>query len=109
MGMSNAEFRRFVAGWQRQLETPARETIAAPPPPSPTLGGPAPKLEFSPAGGGSDARPIRGLAPQAAAIQGGAVQGADTSVSVRLRPAVSAYFEKVGRLAAENADPEATP
>jgi hypothetical protein len=109
MGMSNAEFRRFVAGWQRQLETPARETISAPPPPSPTLGGPAPKLEFSPAGGGSDARPITGLAPQAAAIQGGAVQGADTSVSVRLRPAVSAYFEKVGRLAAEKADQKIEP
>lgn len=117
MGMSNAEFRRFVAGWQRQIETAPREADGAASGdfriPSagaaggPGAGGPAPKLEFSPGGGGSDARPIRGLAPQAAAIQGGAVQGADTSVSVRLRPAVSAYFEKVGSLAAEKAGAKA--
>jgi len=121
MGMSNAEFRRFVAAWQRQLEKPSYEPDAGASgdtrksPAAPAAGsiapvsGSAPRVEFLPAGVGADARPVSGLAPAAAAIQGGAVQGADTSVSVRLRPAVSAYFEAVGRLAAEKADPKATP
>jgi hypothetical protein len=109
MGMSNAEFRRFVAGWQRQIETASRETMPAPSAMRPAPGGPAPKLEFSPGGGGIDARPISGLAPSAAAIQGGAVQGTGTGVSVRLRPAVAAYFDKVGKLAAEKAETKATP
>jgi len=121
MGMSNAEFRRFIAAWQRQLEKPSPEPDAGASgdtrksPAAPAAGssapvsGSAPKVEFLPAGTGADARPVAGLAPAAAAIQGGAVQGADTSVSVRMRPAVSAYFEAVGRLAAEKADPKATP
>jgi len=121
MGMSNADFRRFVAAWQRQLEKPSPEPDAGASgdtrksPAAPTAGssapasGSAPKVEFLPAAAGADARPVAGLAPAAAAIQGGAVQGADTSVSVRMRPAVSAYFEAVGRLAAEKADPRATP
>jgi hypothetical protein len=109
MGMSNAEFRRFVVGWQRQIETAARETMPAPSARRPAPGGPAPKLEFSPGGGGTDARPISGLAPSAAAIRDGAVQGTDTGVSVRMRPAVAAYFDEVGKLVAEKAETKAAP
>jgi len=114
MGMSNAEFRRFVAAWQRQLERaspepdPGASGDVRGPAAAPAAGS-APKIEFLPAGAGTDARPVAGLAPAAAAIQGGAVQGADANVSVRLRPAVSAYFEQVGRLAAEKAGEKATP
>jgi hypothetical protein len=109
MGMSNAEFRRFVAAWQRQLDTAAPETSAAPPGARQAPGEPMSKVEFSTGGAGTDVRPITGPAPAAAAIQGGAVQGADASASVRLRPAVAAYFETVGKLAAEKAEAKATP
>jgi len=108
MGMSNAEFRRFVAAWQRRIETAAPDTIAIPVAPGQAAAA-ASKVEFIPAGAGTDARPVGGLAPAASAIQGGAVQGADPNVSVRLRPAVSAYFEQVGKLAAEKTDEKAAP
>jgi hypothetical protein len=108
MGMSNAEFRRFVAAWQRRIETAAPDTSAVPVAPGQAAGA-ASKVEFIPAGAGTDARPVGGLAPAASAIQGGAVQGADAGVSVRLRPAVSAYFEQVGKLAAEKTDEKAAP
>jgi hypothetical protein len=109
MGMSNAEFHRFVAAWQRRIETAAVETGAPPAALRQTPGAAGPKVEFIPGGAGTDARPIGGIAPLPGAVQGGAVQGADTGVSVRLRPAVSAYFEAVGKLAAEKAEAKATP
>jgi len=109
MGMSNAEFYRFVAAWQRRIETAAVEAEAPPAASRQTPGAAGPKVEFIPGGAGTDARQIGGIAPLPGAVQGGAVQGADTGVSVRLRPAVSAYFEAVGKLAAEKAEAKDVP
>ena len=53
-------------------------------------------------GSGLDARPITGPDPSASDGRHGAVEGAEGQVSARLRPAVAAYFETVGRLAAES-------
>jgi hypothetical protein len=98
MGMSNAEFHRFVAAWQRTLETAAPEADA----PAGVSGVVGPDAtargELIRPAMGSEARPVLGAA---AFDKGDLVQGGDSCVSPRLRPAVAAYFEAVGRLAAE--------
>ena len=101
MGMSNADFRRFVAAWQRKLEQAAPEAALLPPASLlPRLGGP--RGDLIGGGAGPDARPITGPDPSASDGRHGAVEGAEGQVSPRLRPAVAAYFETVGKLAAES-------
>ena len=98
MGMSNAEFHRFVAAWQRTLETAAPEAdapagVSAVVEPDATTRGELIRPVM-----GSESRPVLGTA---APDKGDLVQGGDSHVSPRLRPAVAAYFEAVGRLAAQ--------
>jgi len=101
MGMSNADFRRFIAAWQRKLEQAAPEAALLPP--ASLVPGAAPARDDLIGGGsGPDARPITGPDPSASDGPHGAVQGAEGQVSARLRPAVAAYFEAVGKLAAES-------
>jgi hypothetical protein len=99
MGMSNAEFHRFVAAWQRTLETAAPEADA----PAGVSGVVEPDAtargELIRPAMGSESRPVLGTS--AASDKGDLVQGGDSCVSPRLRPAVAAYFEAVGRLAAQ--------
>jgi len=97
IGMSNAEFRRFVAAWQRKLEAAAPED-PLPAPPARQPGEPPKKGEVIPGGAGADARPIVEAAPEAGTE---AAAGDAGRVSARLRPSVAAYFEAVGRAAAK--------
>ena len=101
MGMSNADFRRFIAAWQRKLEQAAPEAALSPP--ASLVPGAAPaRGDLIGGGSGPDARPITGPDPSASDGRHGAVEGAESQVSARLRPAVAAYFEAVGKLAAES-------
>jgi len=104
MGMGNAELRRFVTAWQRKLEAAQDPPVAS--------GESMPELrtvtvdgsggaEVLRHAGGADARPIAvpaGGRPEGA---GGHVQGGESRVSPRLRRAVSAYFNAVGRMGAD--------
>ena len=106
MGMTNAQFRRFVTSWQRKFETSARglDAVAVP----------------LAAGAAADASPGRLLRPgQGSAVppvtgetrgpdgRKGLVQGSDSQVSPHLRPAVDGYFEAVGRRAVQAAGEDA--
>jgi len=53
-------------------------------------------------GSGPDARPVAGPDPSASDGRHGAVEDVEGQVSPRLRPAAAAYFETVGKLAAES-------
>jgi hypothetical protein len=106
MGMSNADFRRFIAAWQRKLEQAAPEAALSPP--ASLVPGAAPaRGDLIGGGSGPDARPITGPDPSASDGRHGAVEGAESQVSARLRPAVAAYFEAVGKLAAESGSKDA--
>jgi len=98
MGMSHAEFHRFVAAWQRTLETSAPEADAPAGVSGVVESDATARGELIRPAMGSESRPVLGAA---AADKGDLVQGGDSRVSLRLRPAVAAYFEAVGRLAAE--------
>jgi hypothetical protein len=104
MGMSNAEFRRFVTAWQRQMETGT---------PGPNVSTPPDAVSTIAAAGGtgagqvlrptaaSDVKPMLSAAASRSVGPQGQVEGAESAVSPRLKPAVSAYFEAVGRMAAD--------
>jgi len=97
MGMGGAEFRRFVTAWQRKLDAaaPGPAEAEAPRATRTVAGSAAGELLRPAAGAGS--RPLvdapRGADPAAA------VERAATPVSARLRPAVRAYLDAVGRVA----------
>ena len=106
IGMTSAEFHRFVAAWERTLETASPEAESA----ASACSGQAANVSVA-AGAvaaargelirpetGSESRPVLGAA--AAPDGGDLVQGGDARVSRRLRPAVAAYFEAAARLAA---------
>jgi hypothetical protein len=99
MGMTNAEFRRFVTAWQRQLETAGANPQVTPGPDAMRTAAGAGGIEVLRYAGGSGVRPI--ISPPAGRPDGpqGLVQGSDVRVSPRLKPAVSAYFEAVSRMA----------
>jgi len=98
MGLSRSEFRRFVVAWQERFR--------------PATGGPATTLppgevrttageeagEVLRASGSAEARAVVVPAEAFAGERGRLVQEAASQVSPRLRPAVRAYFEAVGRL-----------
>jgi hypothetical protein len=96
MGMGGAEFRRFVTAWQQRLAAVAGPDVTAGPQGVRSVAGGA-QADIARPSGAVAGRSIAGLAP--AAGQGrGTVETAEAAVSPRLRPAVSAYFETVGRL-----------
>ncbi|HUW99619.1 MAG TPA: hypothetical protein VMY35_01465 [Phycisphaerae bacterium] len=96
MGMSQADFRRFVVAWQRRLEaaggaatteTPGSATTAAA-----ETGG-----ELVRATGAAQGHAILDGGPDAGPA--GVVQNDPARVAARFRPVVSAYFAEVERLA----------
>jgi hypothetical protein len=110
MGMGNAEFRRFVTAWQRELETAQPSDTAGPPPSISTVaGGVGPAAEIIRTGSGGSGRSTVSPAVARSAGPQGQVQGAEARVSPRLKPAVSAYFDSVGRLAAEGGVKDRAP
>jgi len=98
MGMTNAEFHRFVAAWHRTLEAAAPEADAPAGVSAVVEPDAAARGELIRPAAGSESRPVLG---GAASGVGDLVQGGDSRVSRRLRSAVAAYFEAAGRLAAE--------
>jgi hypothetical protein len=92
-----ADSKRFSTAWTRGPETPVRGAETA----GPRRLGPAAGGEIVPAGlgPGPGARPYRDTGGTADGKRD-LVQGDDTPVSARLKPAVAAYFETISRLSA---------
>jgi len=119
MGMTPAEFRRFVVAWQRELESapvgPARQGVAVASPAETAAPAVVRTEKGSDQGellrptGGAEARPMTGAVTAEADGQGGLVQGSEATVSPRFRRAISAYFETVSRLAADKPETKEPP
>jgi len=102
IGMSREEFRRFVVGWQRKLETAAGGVNVSAVPAVQTVVGGAQGEALRP-GGGVAGQAVRGT--EAAGKDATELfTQAESGVSGRLQPAVSAYFEAVERAAAQAKD-----
>jgi len=98
MGLTRSEFRRFVVTWQERFRAAeAGPTVTAPPHEVRTSAGTATGEVVRPSGA-AEARPLVTPADPDAGEKGRLVQEAAAQVSPRLRPAVQAYFEAVGRL-----------
>ena len=109
MGMTPAEFRRFVVAWQRELESaPVGPAETAAPAVVRTEKG-SDRGELLRPTGGAEARPMTGAVTAEADGQGGLVQGSEATVSPRFRRAISAYFETVSRLAADKPETKEPP
>ena len=106
MGMNNETFRRFVTSWQRRLETPVVGPDDAAAPRSALQRVDAPSGELLRPQAPASATAILGTVAQRPDGKGGLVTGAEAPVSPRLRGAVGAYFETLGRLGAEKAAPK---
>jgi hypothetical protein len=105
MGMSQADFRRFVVAWQRRLESAARGPGA-----TPTAG--AVRTAAAPgtgeavgASGAGLARTMVDRGPDGTPGPSDLVQDDSFQVSVRFRPVVSAYFDELSRLAEKPKEP----
>jgi len=106
MGMSQADFRRFVVAWQRRLASAVRGPgvtqaagvvrTAAPP-------GAGEAVEASGAG---LARTMVDRGPEGTPGPSDLVQEDSSQVSVRFRPVVSAYYDELSRLAEKPKEPE---
>ena len=109
MGMTPAEFRRFVVAWQRELESaPLGPAETAAPAVVRTEKG-SDQGELLRPTGGAEARPMTGAVTAEADEQGGLVQGSEATVSPRFRRAISAYCETVSRLAADKPETKEPP
>jgi hypothetical protein len=98
MGTGNADAVRYSAAWQRGPETAAAAAERAGP--VGAVGETPRTAELIPAGLGTEGSPFSGKVAAARDGKRDLVQGDDVRVSARLRPAVAAYFEVVGRMAA---------
>jgi hypothetical protein len=106
MGMSQADFRRFVVAWQRRLESAARG-------PGVTQTAGAVRTAAAPGAGEAVGASGAGLAstmvdrgPEGTPGPSNLVQDDSSQVSVRFRPVVSAYFDELSRLAEKPKEPE---
>ena len=106
MGMSQADFRRFVVAWQRRLESAA-------PGPGATQAPGAVRTAAAPGAGEAVEASGAGLAstmvdrgPEGTPGPSNLVQDDPSQVSVRFRPVVSAYFDELSRLAEKPKEPE---
>jgi hypothetical protein len=107
MGVGNADSKRFTAAWQQKPEAAAKGPAVTPGPrTTETIAGTAQGEVLRP-GQGTEARPIAGPVAVPPDDRQGLVQGAQSRVSPRFRPAVAAYFEAVDRMAAGTADTDA--
>jgi len=107
IGMSREEFRRFVVAWNRRFEAAALGPDATPVPSAATTAT-APGLEVLAPGAADAARAVRDADPGTADAVDLFADDAST-VSPRLQPAVSAYFETLGRLSRPPAPPADRP
>jgi hypothetical protein len=100
MGVSTADDRRYTAAWPAGAPRPkpgsdASSVVGS----ARTVTRPADGRLID-AAGGPGARPVVVPADAAAGQRGALIHAAEVRVSPRLRPAVRAYFERVGRLTA---------
>ena len=105
MGMSQADFRRFVVAWQRRLESAA-------PGPGVTQAAGAVRTAAAPGAGEAVEASGAGLArttvdrgPEGMPGPSNLVQEDSSQVSVRFRPVVSAYYDELSRLAEKPKEP----
>ena len=106
MGMSQADFRRFVVAWQRRLESAA-------PGPAVTQAAGAVRTAAAPGAGeavGASGADLAGTmvdrGPEGTPGPSNLIQDDPSQVSVRFRPVVSAYFDELSRLAEKPKEPE---
>lgn len=99
MGMSQADFRRFVVSWQRRLESAAPGTGATLAPGAIRTAAAPGAGEAVGASGAGLARTMVDRGPEGTPGPSDLVQDDSSQVSVRFRPAVSAYFDELSRLA----------
>jgi len=106
MGMSQADFRRFVVAWQRRLESAARGTDV-------TQAAGMVRTAAAPGAGEAVGASGAGLAstmvdrgPEGTPGPSNLVQDDPSQVSVRFRPVVSAYYDELSRLAEKPKEPE---
>jgi len=106
MGMSQADFRRFVVAWQRRLESAAPGTDV-------TQAAGAVRTAAAPGAGEAVGASGAGLArtmvdrgPEGTPGPSNLVQDDSSQVSVRFRPVVSAYFDELSRRAEKPKEPQ---
>jgi len=106
MGMSQADFRRFVVAWKRRLESAAPGADV-------TQAAGAVRTAAAPGAGEAVGASGAGLArtmvdrgPEGTPGPSNLVQDGPSQVSVRFRPVVSAYFDELSRLAEKPKEPE---
>jgi hypothetical protein len=109
MGMTPAEFRRFVVAWQRELESAPLGPAETAAPAVVRIEKGSDQGELLRPTGGAEARPMTGAVTAETDEQGGLVQGSEATVSPRFRRAISAYFETVSRLAADKPETKEPP
>ncbi|MFO8014250.1 MAG: hypothetical protein R6X20_13200 [Phycisphaerae bacterium] len=100
MGVSTADDRRYTTAWPGAAQRPKAGSDAS------SVVGSARTVTGTPDGrlidaaGDAGARPVVVPADAAAGERGALIHAAEVRVSPRLRPAVRAYFERIGRLTA---------
>ena len=107
MGVGNADTKRFTAAWQQKPDAAAKGPAVTPGPRTTQTVAGARQGEVLRPGQGTEARSIAGPVAVPPDDRQGLVQGAQSRVSPRFRPAVAAYFEAVDRMAAGKADTDA--
>jgi hypothetical protein len=107
MGVGNADTKRFTAAWQQKPDAAATGPAVTPGPRTTQTVAGARQGEVLRPGQGTEARSIAGPVAVPPDDRQGLVQGAQSRVSPRFRPAVAAYFEAVDRMAAGKADTDA--
>jgi len=99
MGMSQADFRRFVVAWQRRLESAAPGPGATQAPGAIRTAAAPGAGEAVGASGAGLARTMVDRGPEGTPGPSNLVQDDSSQVGVRFRPVVSAYFDELSRLA----------
>jgi hypothetical protein len=97
MGVNPADDRRYTTAWSAGRQRSARDSDAAPGHPRPAAG-PAENGRLLTAAGDAAARSVVVPTDAEAGERGRLIHAAEVRVSPRLRPAVRAYFERIGRL-----------
>jgi len=106
MGMSPAEFRRFVVTWRERLETASAGLRVTAEPSEMRKGAETDPGEWMPASGAALSRPVLDSGPEGPVTPSDQVQDAESPVSPRFRPIVEAYFEQLARWISESREPE---
>jgi hypothetical protein len=100
MGVSTADDRRYTTAWPAGVPQPKAGSGASPAVGSARTVTRTADGRLIDAAGGAGARSVVVPVDAAAGKRGALIHAAEVRVSPRLRPAVRAYFERIGRLTA---------